>query len=296
MSDLSEHVCVGPDAGQLLGFLCSLGLLEAGARSLPDHAVRLGFAWHAVGFRPVLTVEPQIDRSQLVERLHAWIAARAVSPVLLRLGDDLPCDVDRFETVARELLADGDMDSSTLLAAFGVARSGSERIDDSVFRTMSGAGHQHFLQFARLIADQTTPEHLERSLFRPWTYADPKPSLRFDPTDDRRYALRADDPSSSSSRAPIRTERAANALAFEGLALLPVVPTLRGVETTLASYEEGSLNIRWSLWERPLSRDAVAGLLACPAVAPEPGSIAVFQARRLTVGKFRSFTPSRRIR
>lgn len=295
MSDPGTHVCVGPDAGQLLGFLCSLGLLEAGTRSLPEHDVRLGFAWYAVAFRPVLTVQPPVDRNELVERLHGWLAARAASPVLTRLGDNLPCDVDRFEAVARELLASGDTASLTMLAAFGVARNGAERIDDTVFRTMSGAGHQHFLQFARHIAEQTTAEQLERTLFESWTYQDAGPSLRLDPADDRRYALRADNPSNPSSSAPIRTERAANALAFEGLALLPVVPATDGVATTLASREDRSPPIRWHLWERPLARDAVASLLASPAMAPAPGIIAVFQATRRTVGKFRSFTPAQRV-
>ena len=100
MSELDTHVCVGPDAGQLLGFLCSLGLLEAGMRSLPDHVVRLGFAWHEVAFRPVLTVQPKVEPNRLVAQLHRWVAARAASLLLTRLGDDLPCDVDPFEVVA----------------------------------------------------------------------------------------------------------------------------------------------------------------------------------------------------
>jgi hypothetical protein len=290
----AAHLCTGPDAGQLLGFLCSLGLLEAATRSLPEYTVRVGFTWHAVAFRPELVAEPQIDRDALVELLHGWVRRRATSPELTRLGDDLPCNASEFETVARELLAGGDVASSTQLAAFGVARPGSERLDDTAFRTMSGAGHQHFLRFARQIAEQTTLEQLERSLFQAWEYEDPGPSLRFDPTDDRRYALRADDPSKASSRAPIRAVRGANALAFAGLALLPVVPAARGAATTLVFRDDGSLTVRWPLWERPLSRDAAAGLLASPAMLGAPGIAAVFEARRLTVGKFRSFTPSRR--
>ena len=167
MSELDTHVCIGPDAGQLLGFLCSLGLLEAGMRSLPEHSVRLGFAWHAMAFRPVLTVQPQVEPNQLVEKLHGWVTARAASLMLTCLGDDLPCDVGLFEAVARALLASGDMASSTLLAGCGVARSGSERVDDTVFRTMSGAGHQHFLQFARLIAELTTTEQLRAHALQP---------------------------------------------------------------------------------------------------------------------------------
>lgn len=292
MTGVETHLCRGPDAGQLLGFLCSLGLLEAGTKVLPEHRVRLGFGWHEVGFRPLLSVEPPVDRETLVARLHDWIGRRATSPELARLGKDLPCDAGQFEALARELLDDAAQ--AGLLAAFGVARPGSDRIDDTAFRTMSGTGHQHFLEFARQIAEQTTREHVVRCLFERWTYEDPRPSLRFDSRDDRRYALRADDPASSSSRAPIRTVRAANALAFEGLALAPVVPAVDGSATTMFSREGRALIVRWPVWERPVGRDAAASLLASTPHAG-PGIVAVFQAQRLTVGKYRSFTPAVRV-
>jgi hypothetical protein len=286
------HLCRGPDAGQLLGFLCSLGLLEAATRSLPEHRVRLAFAWRDIGFRPLLSVEPAVDRETLVASLHAWIGQRANSRELSRLGKDLPCAAAEFEALARQVLSDGA--SAALLAAFGVAHPGSDRIDDTAFRTMSGTGHQHFLDFARQIAEETTPAHIERCLFEPWTYEDPRPSLRFDPTDDRRYALRSDDPANASSIAPIRTVRAANALAFEGLALVPVMPTAGGPATTLFTRDGRAMRVSWPLWERPLGTDAAASLLAS-ARFTGPGIVAVFSARRLTVGKYRSFTPAERV-
>jgi hypothetical protein len=287
------HLCRGPDAGQLIGFLCSLGLLEAATRSLPEHKVRLGFEWHDVGFRPILSISPAIGRPTLVVQVHAWIARRAGSAELTRLGDDLPCQPERFEVVARDLLAAADPASTALLASLGFA--GSKGFADTAFRTMSGAGHQHFLQFARRIAADTTPEHVEHCLFEPWGYGDPAPSLRFDPADDRRYALRADDPARSSSRAPIRTVRGANALAFEGLALVPVVPRSGGAATTLCERAGSSLAIVWPIWERPIVRDAAATLLAVRPRRLVPGILAIFSARRLTVGKFRSFTPAERV-
>lgn len=293
MTSDHEHLCIGPDASQLLGFLCSLGLLEVASHSFPDHAVRMGFRWHAVGFRPVLTIEPSVDREALVERLHEWIAARADSPVLNALGDDLPCDPELFHGLGRSLMTDRD-DSAALLAGLGVGRPGADRLDDTGFRTMSGAGHQHFLRFARRIAAETTCEQIGQTLFASWTYDDLGPSLRFDSTDDRRYALRADDPARSASNAPIRTVRAANALAFEGLALLPVVPTERGAATTLVERATRSPLVRWGLWTRPVTRDVAAAFLASDSLFDAPGIAAVYEARRLTVGKFRSFTPSRR--
>jgi hypothetical protein len=243
-----------------------------------------------------LTVEPEVGQETLVQRLHASISRRASSPELTGLGDDLPCDPRRFETVAREVLEGGGPGSS-LLAGFGLAQPGSERFDDTWFRTMNGAGHQRFLKFARQIAEQTTAEHLERCLFGRWRYNDPGPTLRFDAADDRRYALRADDPASTSSDAPIRTVRGANALALEGLALLPVLPTVRGAATPLFRRDDGSVFVRWPIWERPLLRDAAASLLARPTNAALPGVAAVFEARRLRLEQGRrSFTPARRIR
>jgi hypothetical protein len=239
-------------------------------------------------------VEPEVTCETLIKRLHGWIGRRARSAELTQLGDDLPCDTRPFEALGRDLLDNGGQEAA-LLAAFGIARPGSERLDDTAFRTMSGAGHQRFLKFARQIAEQTTADHLERCLFARWMYEDRGPTLRFDPADDRRYALRADDPAKSRG-APIRSVRGANALAFEGLALLPVIPTECGTATTLVRRENGSIIVRWALWETPLSCDTAACLLCRIPERAERGISAIFQARRLTTGKYRAFSPAERVR
>ena len=77
---------------------------------------------------------------------------------------------------------------------------------DTAFRTMSGAGHQHFLGFMRELAVHTTADQLRRALLSRWDYADSRPSLRWDPADYRPHALRADDPSTD----PIKTMRGAD--------------------------------------------------------------------------------------
>lgn len=291
----TEHLCEGPDAGQLLGFLCSLGLLDAATRSLPDKSVRMGFRWHAVGWRPVLSVDAPLETDELVAVLHDWISRQVDVAEHNLLGDDLPCPVEAFVELAHEAAGAPDRATADRLAAFGVAHADDDRIEDTAFRTMSGAGHQHFIGFSRQIAATTTADQVRAALFSPWTYEDPGPSMRFDPADDRRYALRADNPSNASSSAPIRTVRGANALAVEGLRLLPVVPTTRGVATTLVDSSVRPPVVRWPLWGGPLSRDAAAGLLAHPRPAGAPGIQAVFECRRLTVGKFRGFTPARRV-
>jgi hypothetical protein len=54
---------------------------------------------------------------------------------------------------------------------------------------------------------------LHEALFEPWTRQDPTPAFRWDPAEDVRYALRADDPSGQKST----TQHGANRLAALGL-------------------------------------------------------------------------------
>jgi len=288
----SGHLMVGPDGGQLLGFLCGLGLLDAAARALEGRQVRMAFRWHAVGWRPLLRVEPPVDREALVEALHGWIGRQAEAPELTELGDDLPCPAPAFARLAGGVAFDTDRAVADRVAALGFARPESVRFEDTAFRTMSGAGHQHFLAFARQIARLTSRAQIEAALFAPWKYEDERPSMRFDPADDRRYALRADDPARG---APIRTVRAANALAVEGLRFLPVVPADRGARTTLVDLDVRPPGVRWGIWERPVDRDQVASLLCHPDLVHAPGVVAVFECHRIQVDRYRAFTPARRI-
>ena len=71
-----------------------------------------------------------------------------------------------------------------------------------------------------MLSEHTSREDLRLALFAPWRYLDEKPTMRWDPMDDRRYALRAGNP----SKAPLRTVRGANRLAIEALTFLPTVP------------------------------------------------------------------------
>ncbi len=169
-------------------------------------------------------------------------------------------------------------------------------------RTMSGAGHQHFLKFFRELVARTDPEHLRRSLFQDWDYGDEGRglNLRWDPADDRRYALRWDDPSTD----PVRTMRGANRLAMEGLPLLPTMPTVRGLATTaFEGFRSRDTFFAFPVWSAPATVDIVRSILArgywLKAAGPDTrsafGVVAMFQSQRITTGKFRNFTPARAV-
>jgi hypothetical protein len=163
---------------------------------------------------------------------------------------------------------------------------------------MSGAGHQHFLKFFRELVSKTDVDHLHRALFLPWDYADEGRgmNLRWDPLDDRRYALRWEDPSSD----PVKTMRGANRLAIEGLPLLPTMPTLDGLATT-AFEGKGARKTRfiWPIWTSPISIDVLRSLLTSVlslkdggVLATNLGVVVLYTSARITTGKFRNFTPS----
>lgn len=171
------------------------------------------------------------------------------------------------------------------------------QIQDTALRTMSGAGHQHFVAFIAQLAEETTESHLAQALFSLWRYSDPGPSLRWDPTDDRRYALRWGEPSGD----PVRTVRGTNRLAVEALPLLPVMPVGRSLETTGFSQRRGEVRWTWPIWEGFLDLDTMRSLLALQELQqPQPsreqlgriGVIEVYRSMRITQGKYRNFTPA----
>jgi hypothetical protein len=163
---------------------------------------------------------------------------------------------------------------------------------------MSGAGHQHFLKFIRELVSQTDAEHLRRTLFLKWDYADEGRgmNLRWDPLDDRRYALRWEDPSSD----PMKTMRGANRLAIEAMPMLPTMPTTKRLATTAFEGKgaRGTFFV-WPIWNRPLSMECLRSVLGLVTHLKDDGAVCarlniavIFTSARITTGKFRNFTPS----
>jgi hypothetical protein len=172
---------------------------------------------------------------------------------------------------------------------------------DTAWRTMSGSGHQHFLKFINEICRITSLRQLQEALFGPWRYADIGYSMRWDPADDRRYALRWKDPSEDK----VTNVRGANRLTIEALPLFPVMPTARTLETTgFRGSRSTDTFFTWPIWTVPITLDVCRSLLALAELQrdhPDTATLAligvhaVFRSQRITVGKFRNFTPARQI-
>ena len=118
----------------------------------------------------------------------------------LEIGDDLTIPADEFRIQALNsagAASPEDRAGADFIAAFGCDAVADRRgrIQDTALRTLSGAGHQHFLRTMRELAERTAGDNLRRCLFAPWDRPDTLYSLRWDPEDDRRYAHRWRDPS-----------------------------------------------------------------------------------------------------
>lgn len=199
-----------------------------------------------------------------------------------------------------------------MLAAFGsdavVAResNGKEKsqIEVTPFCFIKGSGNQFFLDTARCLMNKVEmrekklykgeKDPLCKALFQEWDYLDETLSMRWDPLDDRRYALMDIDPSKSKSG----TVWMANLLAYRGLALFPSAPVKRQLKTTGWIRLEESKKERdvftWPIWENPIGVDTIRSLLQHLELAQQSPSLKkliplgvcdCFRSERIQVGQ-----------
>ncbi len=294
----------GLDGSSPLGFLAAVGVLRtvAEADSCVDWRVR--WELREGNWSPVLLGDATLAADGLIEMLMPALRRMKGHPAL-SFADDLTLSCADFRRVALSACnaADpSDRRHADFMAAFGCdshpISPKDPRIQDTALRTMSGAGHQHFIGSMRELVQETDAAHLRASLFEAWQYADPKPSLRWDPVDDRRYALRWRAPSGD----PVRTMRGANRLAVEALPLFPTAPGERRLETTGFAQRRGQgVLFTWPIWEGPLNIDTLRSLLGMAELQePRPdreilrarGVVEIYRSQRITEGKYRNFTPA----
>lgn len=295
---------MGLDGGNPLAFLAALGTFRVLAETVTHPYTELSWNNARNTWTPVLHLTKAISQAELISTLHGYLRGMANHPVLT-FDKNLRIPATEFRKLAAQAV-DQELNNGTtvdqcFLAAFGcdAIHTDASEIEDTALRTMSGAGHQHFLKFMNDLATETTEVNLEEALFGPWRYRDPGPSLRFDPQDDRRYALRWKNPSQDAGT----TVRGANRLAVEGIPLFPAMPVNNKLETTsFTGHKSNNTFWTWPIWECAVSLDTCRSILSLATLSDkEPelterhsrGITAVYRSQRITVGKFRNFTPAR---
>ncbi len=238
---------------------------------------------------------PPLERARDASR-EEWLRAlaEAVPRPELALGKKIDCTRLEYREHAGAFRARGDRETLDLIAAFGsdgCLEERSEAIEATPFCFIKGGGHQYFLDTVRQLIQKVSAERVERVLFDPWTYEDETLSMRWDPVEDRRYALMDRDPTASDNKA--RTVWMANLLAYRSLVLFPSAPRRGGLRVAGWTVLDREPTFSWPIWDFPASADTIRSLVQLRELtAPNPdsailearGLAAVFRARRIRVG------------
>ncbi len=303
MKSRTELPLRGLDGSNPLAFLAALGAFRTLTRVWSGRDVQLAWQNSFGRWTPSLSFTNDASETDVTDALQPFLTAM-VEHRAFNFAENLKLPAKELaafvQYAGHSARSRNDTVSAEFASAFACETMVNEdgTVQDTAFRTMSGAGHQHFLKFMVEIAKTTTVQQLHAALFASWSYDEQKLSLRWDPADDRRYALRWNDPSGD----VIRTVRGANRLAIEALPLFPVAPVGKRLETTGFGqpYEHGVF-WTWPIWEPSISLDTCRSVLALPELQePQPnrasllarGIVEVFRCERITVGKFRNLTPS----
>lgn len=302
MNNLHPIPLTGINGANPLGFLAALGTFRV-AQQINDVPLRLSWAPAGGTWQPILHTPSEITPESLVEKLDTYLRSQADSPIFT-VAKNIKMPVHRFRAYAKSAIENWFSGDNPAWAAFAAAFSSdgvtdkNGEVEDTGFRTMSGAGHQHFLQFMNELARVTTSVHLKEALFGPWSYSDTQFSMRWDPEDDRHYSLRWSNPSTD----PAKNVRGANRLAIEGLPLFPTMPNTSRLDTTgFTGKKSNDTFWIWPIWDVPITLDVCRSLLAS-ATLTKPnlelvhisptGVVAIFRSQRITIDKFRNFTPA----
>ena len=179
---------------------------------------------------------------------------------------------------------------------------------------MFGQGHQHFLARLASVPRLNAPPNrgkgrtkitvseeqaLAEALFDQWQRPDATQSFRWDPREDVRYALRANNP--TDTRTKETTQHGANRLAAIALPLLTVAPQAPlGAKPRLAVRgggrdARGRFTFSWPIWRDPISLSCICHLLDHPRLDDTQirlalGIVEQRLATRVANGKFMNFT------
>lgn len=233
-----------------------------------------------------------------VEKRGEWLDTleKAVPRPELAIGKRIDCTYGEYREFAgdfRDVAGHANRETLDLLAAFGSDASlekNSVTIAPTPFCFTKGSGQQYFLDTVRQLTERVTSDRVDQTLFAPWPYHDEGLSMRWDPTEERLYALMDRNPSESESR----TVWMANLLAYRALVLFPCAPGRRGLTTTawdLPGDKEPSFT--WPIWEFSATAETILSVLQLRELAAQRpdrstwrarGIAAVFRSRRIKVG------------
>jgi hypothetical protein len=299
---MNTLVLNGIDGQHLWGFLTALGALSL----LDEYARDRNLLLPRIAFREdgCAVLQSPISAEELTEALSAQLLT------LQHLVEHDFSQINKPSDFTRSSYqAIVNTNDARLLHDFiaGLACVVDNEADESTLCAANGASHQNLLQSMRDILRLVEAEHLRLALFTTWqrSYQVPaetrkrlqlgtrKPTLRFDPSDERLYALRLTNPTTENDFA---TELGAQALSIAVFRLLPVVPSKTPV-TVASRRARTRVTFEWPLWNVPATLPTLRSLIwsgvRFPNQCRERGVFSAYGADRVSGAKGKlSFSPS----
>lgn len=264
----------GLDGSNPLGFLAAVGAAVVAKDLFPT--VRFGWQQAEGGWRPSFSGCGD-DEQGFSEMLFE--ALGRASMAAFDFDNKMPFDADRFSDALREIHAHSsiaDRRDADFLASFGTELYPDEKtgqFQDSKFRMVrSGDSAGQGLPFyAKALRGRTTLDCIRRAVFCTWDYQDEGYSLRWDPIEDQRYALRWRDPSRSSIVDGPGTMLAANSLAIEALRWFPTLLIGKQAWTTgFRRVGRREIYFVWPIWTPMVDVETLRSLLTLDDLAKSP--------------------------
>lgn len=294
----------GLDGTNPLGFLAALGVLRV--LSLQQHGVKLswkvsGSSWRSelFGVRvPLPDLGAELDAAMRNLDHSAWSIDKKL-PFEARVLRHNAYDAVRTGSRTCRQRADN-------LASFGVEcfadKDGAfEKTDLCMVRAGDSAG-QGMTAYGKRIFETIRPEQLQQAIETSWLYSDDQCALRWDPGEDKPYAVQWRNP----SKVGALSEKGANCLALVGMACFPVIPVKGQGETTgFGLKEPKQASLTWPVWKHPINLGVVRSLLTLSELQREQpnrleldslGVVAAYRCNRvMTSTYYANFTPSQRV-
>jgi hypothetical protein len=305
MNDDQDGILLrGLDGANPLGFLAALGTF----RLLSIEHANVKMSWQLCDgtWRPTLFgLSVSLDR--LGSELYRLIGKLDNS--VWSFDKKLPFDAQRLREHAWNAVLGASTENRGLVDA--IASLGVEIcIDDKgnfkdtalrMVRAGDSAG-QGLLAYGKRILDSTTASEITDATTKLWEYRDRQCALRWDPAEDRGYALQWGNPSDDGAL----SVRGANCLALVALVLFPAIPRKVQAETTGFGLREArQSSFTWPIWDQRVSLDVAGSLLAISDLqAAQPprldlgrrGIAAAYRCNRImTSTYYANFTPARRV-
>lgn len=294
----------GLDGTNPLGFLAALGVLRV--LTLQKHGVKLSWQLSSGTWRPEL-FGVRVSLPELGAELHSGI--RNLDHSVWSIDKKLP-----FEARVLRQHAENAVDTASRtcrqkvdsLASFGADcfadKDGAfEKTDLCMVRAGDSAG-QGMTAYGKRIIETIRPEQLQQAIETNWLYSDDQCALRWDPGEDRPYAVQWRNP----SKVGALSEKGANCLALFGMACFPVIPVKGQVETTgFGLKEPKQSSFTWPIWKHAISLNVVRSLLSLSELQQKQpdrleldslGVVAAYRCERIMTSKYyANFTPAQRV-